>query len=125
MERVTAMTANGFSGIPSGEVLANPTDYFINNYWAEADVVEYGNIQPAYRLQPFTLADETYKNLDASKAIVTYCWTGQTSSMVTAYLKVLGYDSKSLLFGTNGMIYSNLESHQFTVGAIDYPLVSK
>jgi len=122
-ERVTAMLANGFSGIDNTDVLASPTDYFINNYWAEADVVEYGNIQPAYRLQPFTLTAETYKNLDPSKAIVNYCWTGQTSSMLTAYFYVLGYDAKSLKFGVNGMIYDGLHSHKWAEPGTDYPLV--
>ena len=122
-ERVAALTANGFNGIDNTVVLANPTDYFINNYWTEADVAEYGNIQPAYRLNPFTLAAETYKNLDPSKAIVTYCWTGQTSSMMTAYLYVMGYDAKSLKFGVNGMIYDNLHSHKWAVPGTDYPIV--
>lgn len=121
-ERVAAMIANGFSGILNTDVLANPTDYFINNYWTEADVVEYGNIQPAYRLNPFTLADETYKNLDPSKTIVSYCWTGQTSSMLTAYLHVLGYDSKSLKFGVNSMIYDDLHSHKWAEPETDYPI---
>lgn len=122
-ERVAALTANGFNGVDNVAVLGAPTDYFINNFWDEADVVEYGNIQPAYRLKPLTLAAETYKNLDPSKAVVTYCWTGQTSSMMTAYLYVMGYDAKSLKFGTNGMIYDNLHSHQYTVPTTDYPLV--
>lgn len=122
-ERVAALTTNGFNGVNNTDVLANPTDFFINNYWAEADVAEYGNIQPAYRLNPFTLAGESYKNLDPTKAIVTYCWTGQTSSMMTAYLYVMGYDAKSLKFGVNGMIYDNLHSHKFSTPGTDYPLV--
>ena len=44
------------------------------------------------------------------KPIVVYCYTGQTSGFVTAYLNVLGYDVKSLLFGTNGMIYNSMVS---------------
>lgn len=122
-ERVAALTANGFNGVDNVAVLGAPTDYFINNFWDEADVVEYGNIQPAYRLKPFTLALETYKNLDPSKAIVTYCWTGQTSSMMTAYLYVMGYDAKSLKFGANGMIYASLHSHKYAEPTMDYPVV--
>lgn len=123
-ERVAALLAGGFNGITNADVLAAPANYFINNYWAEGDVEHYGHIAGAYRILPFTLKDGNDKNLDASKAVVTYCWTGQTSSMMTAYLKVLGYDAKSLLFGANGMIFSNLESHKYP-GAADYPLVTK
>jgi rhodanese-related sulfurtransferase len=114
-ERVDAMLANGFQGVNGSDVLANPGNYFINNYWAQTDVDHYGHIDGAYRISPLTLAGNEYKNLDPSKTIVTYCWTGQTSSMLTAYLNVLGYDAKSLKYGANGMIYSNLTpSHQWS-----------
>lgn len=122
-ERVDALLTGGFNAIENADVLATPANYFINNYWTLTDVEHYGHITGAYRIQPFTLADETYKNLDPSATVVSYCWTGQTSSMLTAYLTVLGYDAKSLTFGANGMIYSNLESHKYTEPATDYPVV--
>lgn len=124
-ERVTAMLEGGFMGVTNADVLASPANYFINNYWALTDVEHYGHITGAYRVSPFTLAAGNDKNLDASKSVVTYCWTGQTSSMLTAYLTVLGYDAMSLKYGTNGMIYSSLESHQYIVPTIDYPIVTK
>ena len=37
--------------------------------------------------------------------------------MMTAWLYVLGYDAKSLLFGANGMIYSDLTGHKWTASA--------
>lgn len=122
-ERVDELLANGFSGIANGDVLGNPTEYFINNYWLAEDVVTYGNITGAYRLSPFTLADGTYKNLDPSKTIVNYCWTGQTSSMLTAYFYVIGYDAKSLLFGVNSMIHTNLTGHKWELQGLNYPVV--
>jgi rhodanese-related sulfurtransferase len=122
-ERVDEMLANGFNGIGNGDVLGDPASFFINNYWALADVELYGNITGAYRLNPFTLTDKTYKNLDPSKTIVTYCWTGQTSSMLTAYLYILGYDATSLKFGANSMIYSNLLSHNWELQGNNFPVV--
>ncbi|MFC2106958.1 rhodanese-like domain-containing protein [Bacteroidota bacterium] len=110
-------------GVANTAVLTSPANYFINNYWADADVVLYGNITGAYRINPFTFGDGTYLGLDASKTIVTYCWTGQTSSMITAYLYVMGYDAVSLKFGANGMIYTNLQSHKYSVPATEYPVV--
>jgi rhodanese-related sulfurtransferase len=65
------------------------------------------------------------KNIDPDKTVVTYCWTGQTSSMVTAYLNVIGYNAVSLKFGANGMIYSNLESHKFVTPTVDLPIVTE
>lgn len=124
-ERVQAMLDGGFNGVTNADVLGNPSDYFINNYWALSDVEHYGHIKGAYRIKPLTLADGEYKNLDPSKTVVTYCWTGQTSSMVTAYLKVIGYDSKSLKFGANGMIHTTLESHKWTSSPENFTLETK
>lgn len=123
-ERVAALLEGGFNAVSNGDVLANPANYFINNFWAIEDVQHYGHITGAYRVQPFTLEANSDVNLDASKPVVTYCWTGQTSSMLTAFLKVMGYDAKSLTFGANGMIFDNLESHKYP-GPQDYPLVTK
>lgn len=125
-ERVDALLANGFgpNAINGSDVLADPESYFINNYWALTDVEHYGHLKGAYRVQPFSLADEKYKNLDPSKTIVSYCWTGQTSSMLTAYLYILGYDVKSLKFGVNSLIYSELEGHNYTVPGTDLPVVT-
>jgi rhodanese-related sulfurtransferase len=122
-ERVTYMLGQGFKGVTSADVLATPTNYYINNYWAEADVNTYGHIVGAYRIkEDLTLAADGFKHLDPDATVVTYCWTGQTSSLVTAYLTVLGYDAKSLKFGTNGMIYDALQAHKW-VASGDYPIV--
>ena len=123
-ERVSAMITGGFKGVNATDVLTTPTDYFINNYWAQADVDHYGHIAGAYRVQPLSLENGEMANLDAAAKVCTYCWTGQTSSMITAYLNVLGYDAVSLKFGSNKMIYPTLESHKFVTPTTDLPLVN-
>ncbi len=123
-ERVTAMLAGGFKGITNADVFADPSSYFINNYWALTDVEHYGHIKGAVRVNPLSLAGEEYQNYNPSVTAVTYCWTGQTSSMITAYMSVIGYDAKSLKFGANGMIHTALTSHKWTsTSAKNYPLV--
>lgn len=125
-ERVQYMLDNGFQGINNTDVLDAPTNYFINNYWTSADVDMYGHIVGAYRIkEDLTFANGGFDNLDASSTVVTYCWTGQTSSLITAYLTVLGYDAKSLKFGANGMIHDALQGHKWTEDAQnDFPVVS-
>ena len=118
-ERVSAMLAGGFKGISASDVLAAPYVYFINNYWAASDVTTYGNITGARRINPMGLADGFIKYNDSGATVVTYCWTGQTSSMITAYLTVLGYNAKSLKYGANAMIYDDLTAHNWT-GSFDY-----
>ena len=121
--RVTSLLSGSLRGVTGETVLGAPGSYFINNYWEATDVAAYGNISGAYRIKPLTLAGEEYIYLDPSKNIVTYCWTGQTSSVITAYLYVIGYNSHSLKFGANGMIYSDLASHKWDeTTIIDLPL---
>lgn len=124
-ERVEYMLSEGFKGVTNTVVLDNPEDYYINNYWAEADVDHYGHIAGAYRVMPLTLENGEMKNIDPTKTAVTYCWTGQTSSMVTAYLNVIGYNAVSLKFGANGMIYTDLESHKFVTPTVDLPVITE
>ncbi len=119
-ERVQEMLDNGLQGVTNADVLATPTNYFINNYWASTDVDHYGHIKTAYRIQEdLSLAADGFKNLDKDATIVTYCWTSQTSSLITAYLNILGYDAKSLKFGANGMIHTALQSHKW-IASGDY-----
>ncbi len=122
--QVKKMLDAGFQKIANGDVIDNPGDYYINNYWAASDVTHYGHLKGAFRIMPLSLKGGEYKFYDPSRTAVTYCWTGQTSSMVTAYMNVIGYKAKSLLFGTNGMIHSKLQSHKWTAAAAkNYPLV--
>jgi len=123
-ERIAGMLAGGFKGIASVDVLASPSNFFINNYWATTDIEKYGNITGAYQIKPLSLAGGEYANMDPTKKVITYCWTGQTSSMITAYLTVLGYDAASLKNGANSMIHANLEKNKWSASyKRDYPVV--
>jgi rhodanese-related sulfurtransferase len=106
-KRVEAVVAAGFKTVAPADVLATPANYFINNYISSAHYTGFGHIKGAYRIQPLLLTDGTISNLDPSKKVVTYCYTGQTSGCVSAWLNVLGYDAYSLLWGLNGMAYTN------------------
>ncbi len=57
---------------------------------------------------------DTFLNtLPTNKKIAVYCYTGQTSAHVAAYLRVLGYDAKSILFGVNGMAHDTMPGTVF------------
>jgi rhodanese-related sulfurtransferase len=124
-ERVELLIAGGFQGVTNTGVLDNPADYFINNFWDQLDVEHYGHIKDAFRIKPMSFANANISSLNPDETVVTYCWTGQTSSMVTAYLNILGYNAKSITFGTNGMIHTKLESHKWTDAEIsDFELIN-
>jgi len=110
--RVADVLTAGFDAakITSATVLANPGNYYIINYWPSTHYTDPGHLTGAMQYTPKEsmklLAD--LKTLPNNKTIVVYCYTGQTSAFLVAYLRILGYDAKSLLFGTNGMIYDKM-----------------
>lgn len=107
--RLESAIANTTWSVTKTDVLANPSNYWINNKWPLAVWDAYGHISGAYRIDE-DLKLENMKYLDpAASNLVTYCYTGQTSAISTAYLNVIGYNNaKSLMFGANGIIYDDM-----------------
>lgn len=108
-DRIEYVLSEGFKGVSGTDVLNSPNNYFINNYFVAADYSGFGHIANAYRIKEGLMLDGNgFMGLDPdSDAVVTYCYTGQTSAVITAWLNVLGYDAYSLKFGMNGMYNSN------------------
>lgn len=108
-------------GVSAADVWANPGDYFIINYWSAAHYADPGHIPGAYQFTPKSSlqADEMLNLLPTDMPIVVYCYTGQTSAQVVTYLRILGYDAKSLYYGVNGFAYHALDAigHQYTAPA--------
>lgn len=105
--RVEAVVAAGFKSIAPADVLGTPANYYVNNYISAEHYAGFGHVAGAVRVQPLLLADNSVTKLNPAKEIVTYCYTGQTSGVVTAWLNVLGYNAKSMLWGLNGVTTSN------------------
>jgi len=123
--RVDAVFTEGFGAarVTNAEVFGAPSNYYIVNYWPENHYTDPGHIPGAMQYTPkqSMSISNTLKTLPTDKTVVVYCYTGQTSANLAAYLRVLGYDAKSLLFGTNGMIYDVMVSKEmgvFSDGAI-------
>lgn len=127
--RVEVVFAEGFgeAKVSSDEVYSNLAGYHIANYWNETDY-SWGHIDGAmqYSSSPTSLKLDGYlKTLSTEKPVAVYCYTGQTSAHVSAYLRVIGYDAKSILFGVNGMSYDNMPGTKFNPDTEinDYELV--
>jgi len=128
--RIEEVLAAGFGAAKTtgSMVFEALEDYYIVNYWPEADYIEIGHIQGAIQYTPkeSISLDADLLTLPVDKEIVIYDWTGQVSAGLAAYLRVIGYDAKTLVFGVNGMIYDDLESHKWSVEAImDYEYVAE
>lgn len=95
--------------ISSDEVFANPHKYFIINL-ERKDKYEDGHIPGAVRYKPegtlgFT---EEMASIPTDKTIVVYCGTGHNSGFATAYLRLVGYDARTLKYGNNGFMYDKM-----------------
>ena len=86
-----------------------------------------GHIEGAMQYTPKVdiHSDEFLNTLPTDKTVVVYCYSGQTSANMAAYLRVLGYDAVSLVFGANGMIHDEMTAGKWSDDFIfDYPLVA-
>jgi len=115
--QLTNSVLDGLNGINNTDVLSSPTSYDVYCYWAKTDWDNYGHITGAYQLTPGDLGLETLDMLDPSATNVFYCWSGQTASLIAAWLNALGYDARTLKFSANGMIYDQLTGHKWGVNA--------
>jgi rhodanese-related sulfurtransferase len=131
-DRVQTVLTNGFQSIAYSAIMDNLDEYFVVNYFGQPDYLGQGtagvpgHIPGAFQFTPYSSlgVDELLSNLPSDDTtIVVYCWTGQHSSQVTAYLNMLGYNAKSLLYGSNNLFHSSLSSHDWRAEYVmDFPL---
>lgn len=130
--RIDEVLSAGFGAIAidAATVFGALDNYYIVNYWPENHYA-LGHIPGAIQYTPNVdiLSTEALKTLPTDKEVVIYCYTGQTSAFLAAYLKVLGYDALTLTFGVNGMATdwaaSNGLSHWTTDHIQGYDLVTE
>ncbi len=92
-------------------VFAHTDKYFIINYWPKA-LYDIGHIPSAFQYTPKkSLSSKAdLLTLPTNKPIAVYCFTGQHAAFATAYLRMLGYDAKILLYGANSFMNGKMKS---------------
>lgn len=124
-ERVKALFALGYSSslsnadacaITINDLYADLTKYHICNYWPAAEYLDPGHVAGAMNYLPKASLKKAADllTLPTDKEVVIYCYTGQTSAHVAAFLRVLGYKAKTLQFGASGMIYDRMIEKNMT-----------
>ena len=95
--------------ITAGEVFANPQSYYVINL-ERKDKYEDGHIPGAVRYKPdATLGfTEEMASIPYDKTVVVYCGTGHNSGFATAYLRLFGYDARTLRYGNNSFMYNRM-----------------
>lgn len=115
MERAALVMNEGFAkgAIDLDEIIANPGGYYIVNYWPAA-LYNLGHLEGAVQYTPKASLGLTSDllTLPTDKTIVVYCFTGQHSAFVAAYLRMLGYDAKTLKYGANGFMHGVMKENE-------------
>ena len=97
------------AGITADSVFAHPEEYYIINY-ERKDKYDAGHIPGAVRYKPNgTLGIiAEMQSIPSDREIVVYCSTGHNSAFVTAYLRLFGYNAKTLRYGNNGFMHDRM-----------------
>ena len=118
---------------PDTVVIINENDEEVNTFYFNFDnedisdfyIINFGSTRLYYPLLIFPYptghipgsflyysrdlqSSTSLQTLPPSTKIVIYSVSGQISAFVVAYLRLLGYNAKSLLYGANGYTYSRL-----------------
>jgi len=117
--RIDSMLSEGIAPafISSQKLFADLSGYYIVHYCSAETYSSPGHINGAVQYSPcesMKLA-ASLKTLPADKPIAVYCSSGHTSAFLVAYLRLLGYNAKSVLYGASGMIYSQMVSNQMNL----------
>jgi rhodanese-related sulfurtransferase len=107
-------------------VLPDDVDsYFCINYWSMAEYMDPGHIEGSYQFSPMQdfISTERLNELPTDQKIAVYCYTGQTSAQMTAYLRILGYEAYSITFGVNGFGYDQMIKSTYKAPTGDYTSV--
>jgi rhodanese-related sulfurtransferase len=95
--------------VTADEVFADPSKYFIVNL-ERKDKYEDGHIPGAVRYKPESTLGftEEMASIPTDKTIVVYCGTGHNSGFATAYLRLFGYDARTLRYGNNSFMHDKM-----------------
>ncbi len=95
--------------ISADTVFSHPEKYYIINY-ERKDKYDSGHVPGAIRYKPggtLGIVSEM-QTIPADKEIVVYCGTGHNSAFATAYLRLFGYNAKTLNFGNSGFMHDKM-----------------
>lgn len=121
--RFNALFEAGFPNaiINAEKVFEQPDKYYVINY-DRRDKYEAGHIPGAIRYKPngtLGIISEM-QTIPNDKEVVVYCGTGHNSGFVTAYLRLFGYDAKTLVYGNNAFMHDKMVQEKSTLSWLPF-----
>jgi rhodanese-related sulfurtransferase len=107
--------------ISADEVFSDPAKYYIVNL-ERKDKYENGHIPGAVRYKPdatIGFVDEM-GSIPSNKTVVVYCGTGHNSGFATAYLRLFGFDARTLRYGNNGFMYDKMVEERLAMSWLPF-----
>jgi rhodanese-related sulfurtransferase len=113
--RFKALFAAGTADIlvTADQVFSDPSKYFIINL-ERKDKYDDGHIPGAVRFKPEATLGfaEEMAAIPYDKTVVVYCGTGHNSGFATAFLRLFGYDARTLKYGNNSFMFDKMVSQK-------------
>ena len=109
--------------ITAEEVFRDPSGYFVINL-ERKDKYDDGHIPGAVRYKPESTLSfpQEMATIPFNKTVVVYCGTGHNSAFATAYLRLFGYDARTLRYGNNSFMYDRMVAKRSTLSWLPFSL---
>jgi rhodanese-related sulfurtransferase len=109
--------------ITAEEVFKDPSKFFIINL-ERKDKYDDGHIPGAVRYKPESTLGFTdvMSTIPFDRTVVVYCGTGHNSGFATAYLRLFGYDARTLRYGNNSFMYDKMVSQKAVLSWLPFTL---
>jgi rhodanese-related sulfurtransferase len=107
--------------ITADEVFKNPSAYYVINL-ERKDKYNDGHIPGAVRYKPDATLGvaEEMATIPYNKPVVLYCGTGHNSAFATAYLRLFGYDARTLRYGNNSFMHDRMVNRKAELSWIPF-----
>jgi len=109
--------------ITADEVYSDPEKYFIINL-ERKDKYDAGHIPGAVRYKPEATLGFTdmMATIPSDRTVVIYCGTGHNSGFATAFLRLFGYDARTLKYGNNSFMYDKMVKEKSALSWLPFTL---
>ncbi len=109
--------------ITADEIFSDPGKYFVINF-ERKDKYDNGHIPGAIRYKPESTLGFTdmMSTIPHDKTVAIYCGTGHNSAFASAFLRLLGYDARTLRYGNNSFMYDKMEREKSTLSWLPFTL---
>jgi len=124
-ERFKKLFADGTGDIliTADEIFSNPGTYFVINL-ERKDKYDAGHIPGAVRYKPESTLGFTdmMSTIPYDRTVVIYCGTGHNSGFATAFLRLFGYDARTLKYGNNSFMYDKMVMEKSALSWLPFTL---